>query len=456
MLYKPTVALSLSVPKAGSRTDFINIQPQVISAKLTKNHHLIADELTVTIGWNEGGIDPREMKSSRGQFYLWDAVKYPNAEDNLEPHLQFVGIAHKVTRKASDQKMEVEMSFRDYTSLFLDMKPFPSAGMPKWTDSLDTIWKRICDNTGYKDPSTGKIVSNVEALKPNLIVRTEAARDKILGDIVHKRFHEISAPAPKTGSDAWAVWQWCVGSLGLISFIEGENCIITDTTEQFGQQRAAALIWGKNIIELEETAEAAVTNKGILVKGWDPVNWRVIEATFPKPDDDRLKVRRTIANRAAKENRNPSINELSADYEEFEMPWVMNQEVLDRIAESVYEQRMRQQIDGKIKTAEMVLFDKDGLNEINILELKSGDPLVVGIAEDCKDILTNFAGNENAALSYLINNLKYNRDLAELVLANIDSIQTKSPIFHVKTVQCTLEPDKFEVEIDYQNLIVTK
>lgn len=389
---------------------------------------------------------------------MWDAM-VDGEGDTLTPeiiaNMRFAGIAHKVVRKMSESEAVVEIHFRDYTSLFLDMKPFPTAGLPKWGDTLQTIWERICDHVGYKDPTTNKIVSSVEALKPNLQFLIPELRGRSIGDIVNQRFHETSAPTVKTGSDAWGVWQWICASMGLISYISGTQCIVTDTTEHYQQDRAPAFLWGENILEIEETADNTVSNKGVLIKSFDPLKWRSMEAVYPKPGDDRLKVTRSVANRSNKEHRDPSINEISKDYEEFNAFWIQEQDALDRYAQFIYEQRSRQQIDGKMKTSEMWLTNRGG-ERIDTLSLSAADPIVVGIHADDKDILEKFAGSKAGAHNYLVNIRGYAPDLADLIIANLDAFQTQSPIFHTKTLEVTLTPDTFEIEIGYQNLIVTK
>lgn len=451
MIYKPRAELTLSIPKFGSRTEFITLNPRVIAAKWTRNNHLVADELTVKIGWKESGVDPRVMKYARCGFALWDAIA-DGENPNPEAVLRFTGIAHKAKRHLAENGWEVEIDFLDYTSMFIGMKPFPTSGMPEWSDTLDSAWKKICDHTGFKDPATGKIVSSVEALRDGLTLLVPSLEGKTLGEVVADRFHAVSKPTPPLNSDAWAVWQYVICSLGLISYIDKNLCIVTDTTEHYLPENAPKLIYGENILEFEEESDSGITNKGVLLKSFDPLKGRVIEAAYPPPGDDRLRTRRAVANRAAKEGREPTLNELSADYEEFNSFDVTDQAALERKAEKVYEERKRQEIRGKIKTREMVLFNPAG-DTVSTLDLSAGDAIVVGIDQDTKDALSAI-GDPNARIQYLVERCGYEENLARLIVEASESTQLKSPVFHIKTLAVDLQPESFDIDIDYHNLIV--
>ncbi len=169
--YHPRCAVRLEVPKVGSTTEKVIITPSVISAKWTLNHHLAADELTVTMGWEESGCDPRLLKNATIEFFMWDDLRQGDEWDPYNPDkkfLRFAGICTKASRKLGESFSEVTMTFDDYTHLFLNMKPFPNAGMPLYSDTLKQIWEKLCDHTGAKDPLTGEIISSVAVLKNRL------------------------------------------------------------------------------------------------------------------------------------------------------------------------------------------------------------------------------------------------------------------------------------------------
>jgi hypothetical protein len=448
-MYKPRTLLQLDVPRFGSRTEFVVLHPRIIEAKWTKNNHLVADELTVTIGWKEGGVEPRAIKNARCGFWLWDS----NREDFDEvKHLRFTGVCKKAARRLHEDGWVVDLTFHDYTTLFIGNKPLKTSGMPQWSDNLQAIWERICDNTGWQDPDNGKILSSVEALKPNLVITRDDIKTRTLGEIVPERFHAISKPQPKDRASSWDVWQWCVGALGLISYIDKDKCIVTDTTEHYKSINAARAIFGENLHTFEESVDTDITSKGILLKSMDQSTGRVIEAFYPPPGDERLKTKRSAVGAKSEGGATVTANEDSGDYEEYNRYDIHTQAALDRAAEEAYEERSRQEMEGSFHTAEMVLNTNDG-GTADIFDLRAGDALAVELSPGTRDTL-NMIWSHEERVRYLVDNLGYDEDLADLIARNINAGDLQSAIFHIKSIELDLGPEKFDVEIKFHNLIL--
>lgn len=455
--YKPRAELELFVPPWGAAGDTTNAavwKPKVLSLRWTKNSHLAADELHVTVHWNEGGVDPRMIKHARCRMWFWD-----DARESFDEflHLRFTGICKKATRRLSgNEGFTVELMFHDYTTFFLMMKPFPTPGMPEYSDTLETIWGKICDNTGYRDISTGKIVSNVSALKKMIRVeastaqRVEQIKNKTLGDLVTGRFHRVAKPTPKNRGSAWDTWQWCVQALGLISYIDRGEVVITDSSEHFKEESAGRLIYGQNILNFEETVDTHVTRKGILGKSFNTLTGQLIEASYPPPNDPFIKKSRAAVKRVAK-GTNDAQNETAAEYEEYNFPGITSIEALENAVAEAWEQFSRQEMKGKITTHEMNIRTEDG-ELIDILSLRAGDCIRVGMDEASQEILKH-TGSETEKLNYLMSRTGYIRPVAELVLANIGNRAFSSPIFHVETLSVQYEWGKFEVEIAFHNRV---
>lgn len=454
-IYKPKCTLRLEVGKVGDPHQTVAILPSVISAKWSKNNHLVADELTVTIGWEEGGCDPRLLKNATCQFWMWDENRQ-NLDsftgDNIPPDLlRFTGVCTKVSRKLGESNSEVTLTFNDYTTLFLHMTPFPTDGMPLWTDSLRTIWTKICDHVGSKDPVSGKIRSTVGPLRDNLIsFAPNDVADQLLGQKVNKRFHAIDRPSIHQGANAWQVWQWCVGSLGLVSYIQGNECIIMTTTEHYTERDAAGFIYGSNILEFEENTDTSFSGKGVMLKSMDPLTHRVLEAVYPPPGDDRLKVKRAALKRATKEGRDLAVNDVSADYEEFAYPSITTQEALDTRAREAYEEFSRQNLEGTLKTSEMAVVGNDG-NLVDILSLNANDSIIVKI-----DPTVLPEGSNEEIIQKLKDTHGYNDGLARIIAQNVDNVEFAPTVFHVTSMEVSLEPEAFDVSIKYHNLVFVK
>ena len=427
------------------------LHPKVIHAKWTRNNHLVADELTVGIPWREGGVDPRWLKNARGAFWMWDD---DNGYFDPQAHLRFTGICVKVERKLEDSGWIVEMTFHDYTTLFINNKPLKTSGIPEWNDSLLDIWVKICDNTGAQDPESGQIISSVAALRDRLIFKDlgGAAAARTLGELVAPRFLKISKPQPKNGASSWDFWQWCCGALGLISYIDKDTCVITNTTEHYKKEAAARLVYGQNIYSFEENVDTTIMNKGILLKSMNPLTGLVMESFYPKPGDDRLKPKRAAVGKNSEEGPTVTANEVSADYEEYNRYDIQDQTTLDRAAEEAYNERSRQEMEGSLKTMETYLRDSYE-NVYDILDLHAGDAISIWVDPFDLDNLLGIAGEQSAQVAYLRDTLDYDENLAWLVVDSIDPDKQSNLIYHLKSMEVTLGPDQFEVELKFHNLI---
>ncbi len=456
--YKPLAAVRIEVPRVGDlKSAPVVIEPPVISAKWTRNNHLVADELTITIGWEEGGADPRFLKNSTCEFYMWDSLRQ-DFKDYDRRFLRFLGICTKATRKLGAETSEVTLTYHDYTTLFINMKPFPSSGMPEYSDSLAQIWDKICDHTGFKDPGGAKetngqtkIISSVAKLRglapSGGLVISPGVDARTLGAIVNKRFLKISKPSPPKDANAWQVWQWCCESLGYVTYIQEDKCMLMTTTEHYDPSDAPGLIYGQNILEFEEESDTAMSGKGILLKSFDPLTFRTLESAWPPPGDESLKITRAVAARALKEGRTLGINDISGDYMEFNYFSIQTQEALDYRCKEAYEEWSRQQMTGTLKTSEMALEGPNG-EIIDTLGLFANDPISIGIDPDIQSFKT-----EEEARKYLIDIKHYTPRLASIVSQNLGNKELQDPTFHVTSMDVEYHDGTCMIEIKYHNLV---
>jgi translation elongation factor P/translation initiation factor 5A len=381
---------------------------------------------------------------------MWDAY---SQEFQERRHLRFTGICVKAARKLHDNGYVVDMTFHDYSALFLANKPMKTSGMPEYSDTLREIWERICDNTGAEDPVNGKILSSVDDLKPRIRFVPPELEMRTLGETVPLRFRKIAKPQPKTGASSWDVWQWCIGALGLISYISGDECVVTDTTEHYKKVDAAKAIYGQNMYSLEEEVDAEITSKGILLKSMDPITGRVMEAFYPPPGDERLKTKRSAVGKSSEGGAAVTANEVSGDYEEYNRYDITDQKSLDRCAQEAYAERSRQEIQGSFKTAEMVLPSNSGGPDMDILDLMAGDAIRIEMDQETKDALA-IIGSEAGQIRYLRNTMGYSEEVAQVIVDNLKSGSNLDSTFHVKSIEVALGPEHFEVEVKYHNLIL--
>lgn len=454
MSYRPSCHAVLTVPMLGSSsekdrqirgTDAINVPIRIVSFDLEKNDHLTADSLNISAEYNDLNMDPRYLKNATIQFWAGQAddsgVFIPDGNN-----LRFVGVLKHAKRKTIEDGLVMDMEFHDYTSLFLAQKPYPSNGIPTYNSTLSEAWQRICDHTGFWDVDTGKMVSNVEALKDALVFRGGIDGSRRISDGVPKRLADYGKLSIKHGDSAWDVWQRCVFSLGLISFIDKDKVIVTTSTEYFAASDAPRLIYGQNILECDEVVDTNISNRGIGLVSYDVTTGKTIEAFYPLPGDVRINIKRNIAKKIDKGKVSPGM--VQADqYDVYEYHEVTDPDILTQVAKRAYEERSRQEIQGYVRTAEMFLYTADNV-PVDIMDLGAGDNIEIRIDPDLRELVKNVDNPKQ----HLID-IGYDPDVAAVLIRNLDALPDMEPVFHTRNVNIRLDPEDFEVTIKYWNKI---
>src|ERR1019366_767025 len=315
-------------------------------------------------------------------------------------------------------------------------------------------WERVCDNTGYYDLESKEVVSTVQRLKPNLdfVGDAEDLATLLLGSAVSPRLAKIGKLlAPGGGAafaDMWAVWQAAVGSLGLISFIRGDRCIVTTATDFYTADDPPRMVFGENVFEIKETRDVhSVSAKNVGIRAFDPVFGRSLEAFYP-PIHATPKKKRMAASALGS-----PVAVKSQAYEIFDCPFgITDQATLDRFAQRVWEERSRQELHGTLKTSEMFV-DTLAADTFDLLGLQSGDRIRVEIDRAALTIIqalpTSF--ERQGALEAR----GYSESMARFITKNLDSLTRMTPEFQVHNVMTSfdVQAGHYEVTIAYLNRI---
>lgn len=379
-LYKPRHSIVIEVPKNSryATDETVIIEPLIVESTWTRNDHLQADTLEIVVDARDAGIDVRQLRNARCAFYLYDAA---SADLDTSKHLRFTGILMRPERELREGSTHAKLVFHDWTQLFLEKKQYPTDGIPDWTDTLPQAWAKICDHTGYWDPDSGAIVSSVEALRERLVFDDTTLANVKIGDAVPARFRAVSKPTPPHNADAWKVWQWLVGALGLVSWIDRDTCRVARVQDHFKETAAPTFLWGHNVLSLHEDTDAKITSKGVLLRSFNPLTGQLLEAHYPPTGDPRVKHRRV---RVSSKPRTGGMSDPLADFTPYNFPACSDVDALEKRAQDVYEQMSRQDLKGRITTAEMVL--PDGTS---ILDLQPGDSIRVEIDRATREAIAS-------------------------------------------------------------------
>ena len=436
--------------RASQATDdqLISFPVRVRRAFWERNDHQHADLLRLSAEWRDAGADPRLLSSATVQFYLGSAddqgIWTPGPAT-----LRFTGTLVRPRRVAREgEGLMAELEFQDYTAFFLRAK-LPPEGIPDYSQSLPDAWTRICDSTGYLDPAgSTQIISTVAALRDRLTPVGQLAQGSLptLGQAAAPRFARLGARVPtKPGADAWAVWQQCVGMCGLISFIQGDQCIVTLAQDYYSDHDPPRLVWGQNILQMSEARNADLAGKGVGVTSFDPLTGRSLEAFYPALGSSPSK--RALS----------SGGKVSDHYEMFPYAGVTDQAALDALARRIWEERSRQELEGHLSTVEM-LSDTVSGDTFDLLNLGAGDAIRVEFEEKDKEALRSIP-TVQARIAYLTDR-GYSDGVAELVAKDADALSAAPPEFCVKRVTVDLQTDgdggSFELQVNYCNRLIVQ
>ncbi len=466
MIYKPRYIFKMIVPVYGSTSEksaqargltTTELFVRCRSIKLQRNDHHTADVLQVEAEWADSGIDPRFIKHATGILWMGNATGDDGLLDMSESNHRFTGTATRVTRSnRNGTGFSVSMEFHDHTRFFLD-NVLVQDGYPNYSMNLLEAWNHICRNTGWSDVHTQDIVSVVEKFYDRIQFRGIASPGPVIGRAVFDRFAKlgkIEANSEKKAT-SWDIWKKICGEMGLITYIDREWCVVTTTTEHYAvdhnpdpdvavreQRNSPRLVWGKNIIEVEETSESGMSSKGVCVTSFDARTNTVLEAFYPAPGDERIRIKKGEAKR--KDFNRDDLR--SGEYDVYEYNTITDTRLLKIQAQVAYEERARQELQGRLKTAEMEL---DG---VDLLDLMVGMSIRVDMDPDDKELLQNRYPTESERMDHLID-LGYSRDGAALIVRNLEAFPNLTPVFHIAEAHFDLDDDSFEIEIKYHNLI---
>ncbi len=431
--FRPRMEAVLVIPTLPSGAKGVSFPLRVRQARLVRNDPNRADELSLTFDWLELGADPRLVGSAQVLFYLGQADELgewaPSAAD-----LRFAGIMTRPMRRSSGDERMVQAQFLDYTALFLRFKPFPAKGVPLMSDTLKAAWSRLIG--GFTDEQDQ---NDMTFLLNAITFRGIPSPGPVIGQAVSPRFRQKGDKihvSPQ--ADAWAVWQQCVGMLGLISYFDRDKLIVTTTDDYYQGNDLPTLVWGRNILSITEERNNDFEQKGVGITSYNPETGKVIEALYPPKD------------KAGKST-------LVKAWDYFSMPAISDPELLQQVAKRAYEERSRQQFKGDVVTSEMSLERASGA-ELDILTLSPGDAIrvIVDESEAYGTALPHLYPTKDALVAHYVSR-GYEPGVANVMADNAEDLTTFRADFYVLSVTSELEVTedggRFQVDISYLNRI---
>lgn len=446
----PWVSGFLTIPLYGSRAqrnrlarsdEAVTLPLHPSRVELELNSHNEADRLELIVDWRDGGVDPRLIDDGTIELHMGDSK---GGERPLlsRATCRFIGALRLVGTHRDGNQMIVSLSAVSYETFFLEANPFGSAGIPDYSMSLrEALMHIISQVPGAKDLFQDRSKLKFEG---------GVTGDEPLGAAVSQRFAKLAKVPTHPRTDAWAVVQQTCGMIGLVAFFRLDELIVSTFTNLYTESDAPTFVWGRNLLSWSEERYPQ-QRKAIMLSSFDPESGKAIEAFYPPQSDDRVKRKRMPAVGIGSSVPVPMADE---DREVLQYPAVSSQAQLNAIAQQIYEERSRQQLEGTITTGEMSVATERG-SEFDLLNLKAGDSIRIDVDTEEREALRTLQ-SAPARINYLVS-LGYSREVAGLMVDSMRDLHRLESKFFATDVRIELETSgdsgKFRVEVGFINRI---
>lgn len=359
---------------SGSELPAVEAVPRTVEVRC--NDHRTADTFRLELDYRDFPFDPRMLRAIHVRIFMGD-VEDPAAELTADDKFwRFAGFVDVPRTQLQDGGEVVTLEGRDYTGPFLDTR---------WSGAA-------IDVTGSLSDVVRGIVGTVEGTEGLEIGFSQGAAELVLADLIGRT--KFSARA---GDDVWTVLVDLCGRAGLIPVIQLDMLLVLKA-EDFGVSRQdfmssgtftpqkAAFLYGENLTRLEfrrNFVEARTMQ--IEVRAWDEAKRTARSARFPS---DPIIAKKRVSTKG-------KVTEVAAPILPYFVSGSYTDKALAELAESIYTEAARQQVEGTLETREMV--DLDG--SADLPGLANGDRITVTLGTA---LLADIAGmSEAEAVSFL-------------------------------------------------------
>ena len=446
-LFYPQAKITLGVIwedfNFGSQARLQKVYPLTVFAKrvtMNINDYTQADTFDCEIDYKNFPFDPRAIRACRVTVHMADAGELSEIEPN-SGNVVFVGFADEESISFDDSSRVVKLEGRDQTSLLIDRKY--TGGTINVAENIETTINQILQSL----PET-----------QNLRVDNRVGSLPVVGQFSPHRNSASKLGTQRSSAkdeSCWDVIQDMVARAGLIAYIELDKLVISKPRVLYGNTTKVQFVYGRNLKNLEFKRKIGrKKNFNVNVRSLNTDLKEALSVEIPLEATDEWSRETGIPQRRV---QIPTIN---ADGSEgtpkdapilgFRVPNVNDKNHLVKVAQEIYEELGRQQLDGSFTTKDMESVDSS-LSCFNLLKLRNGTPVSVTIDQGDLEGIRKVNG-VNEKTKFLINRC-YEPVVARVFAETLSNTRFDTP-FYTKSVQFTLsEESGFQVKVDFLNFI---
>lgn len=260
----------------------------------------------------------------------------------------------------------------------------------------------------------------------------------------------------KRDASAWDAIEHVAALASVLVTVELGNIVLRPPSDLFGEKNGKPqpsdynFIFGfdgANALEVEREKKFIRNRKGVKVVAYDPKTRRSVSAVFPP--DSALPPKHYCA---AKHKKHASTHKSTStntpapperDIYTFGLEGVSTVEQAQAIAERIYGERSRQEMEGSIVTRNWTP---------DLFKLRNGSRVGIRISQRLEHELRAI-NDETRKLDFLRTRLAIGTDEARVLLKNASREEENVP-YYVRSVKHSWSPKSFQTHVDYINLLV--
>lgn len=381
-IYYPSARVSLRVNFQSDPDNYelIECLPKHVKAEI--NSYQQADEFEIKLDYNVFPIDPRMVKSCGVGVWIGTTEKLGQLVENDPEKCIITGFVDDFDINLAEDDQTITIKGRDFTGVLLDNKWF-HGNVPLDLDLEEAI-KWILS----KDPA----FANIE------VVNKTGKTLPVLSDMKLRKTEEHT---PNKEDSYWdIIYDLCLQA-GVICYIKLDKLIIQNPKNLNDDSKITNFVFGINLRDLRFRKKFG-KNHGlnIEVRSYDPTTKQTLSAIYPDPPIDKKAMvipsmnkklnTQTTHSKPEKKTKTSGKSEKAGPAQRYEITTfvvsnIRDIEQLKSIAESIWNQMFRRQVEVEMTTHDLTAFD----TQEHLTLLRNGDPVAVTIGEQFKKIINS-------------------------------------------------------------------
>lgn len=461
-LFYPQAALTLRLrledyAKGSNVLEFYELQVFAKTVTVNVNSYFEADTFTAQVEYKNFPFDPRAIRAVSVSVHAEDMKALRDeagARKKIVPteaNTIFYGFADEDEIRFDDSSRMVTLEGRDLSALLID-EPFLKGTVPV-TQTVDAAIQSLLNEL----PSTQK-----------LKVDNRAGSLPILANFWSDKEEGSGRKNVRKNRSYWDVIQSIIADAGLICYMELDKLVISKPRILYDKSNAKVFIYGHNVKSLRFKRKIGRRKSfNLVVRALNLEQKKVIEAKIPEDATTEWLKRNSytaspiLMPRFDTDGKPlPDAELRPAPYISFRFNNIANKNQLIAVAEELFEEVARQEIEGSFSTREMSTsyrkLNKDGLPQakgqietFNVLSLRAGTPVAIVLDDqDMKQVAKT--SNYRKRLTYL-QSRGYDAKVAAILA---ETLGKYSNVFYTKGYRVNIDSqDGITFDVDFINFL---